>query len=239
MNSLTVRYGTLLSWVIALALPFFISLTSLYVFMTPAFAEFEYSQPGFPPSERFTADQRLYYSVQTIHYVWGQISLADLQNLGVYNDREVKHLVDVQNVAREALVVHALSGLLAVVAFILLVRTPATRVLAARALVSGAILTLVFIAAIGFFSVFAFDQFFVTFHHIFFEGNSWLFNYTDSLIQYYPEPFWEAASYGIALFVAGLSLLVGAIGWFWQRAMVKNQLAPAGGSPASPLPKES
>jgi integral membrane protein (TIGR01906 family) len=218
------RYASLLSWIVILFMPFFVVLTSLYVFMTPWFVQLEYSQPSFPLSERFTPDARYYNSVQTLRYVWGQISLNDLENLGVYNDREVKHLVDVQNVARGALIFHALSGLLIAAALIVLARSRFTRIWAARALVTGSVLTLVFIAAIGVFSVVAFDQFFVLFHHIFFEGNSWLFNYSDSLIQYYPEPFWEAAAYGIALFVAVVAVSIGGMGWFWQRSLLRSRI---------------
>ena len=217
------RSASFLSWVIILLMPFFIILTPLYIFMTQQFVQFEYSQAGFPPSERFTADARYYNSVQTVHYVWGQISLTDLTNLGVYNAREIKHLVDVQDVARGALTVHAVSGLLILIALIALARSPLTRIQAARALVTGAAITLVVVAGIGIFSVVAFDQFFVLFHHIFFEGTSWLFNYTDSLIQFYPEPFWEAASYGFALFVGACSFLVGLIGWLWQRSLQRGQ----------------
>lgn len=219
-------YASLLSMFIALLLPLFIILTPLYVFMNQAFVQFEYSQAGFPPSERFSADARYYNSVQTVRYVWGQISLVDLNNLGVYNSREIRHLVDVQNVARGALLVHATSGLLILAAFIALARSPLTRPDAARGLVTGAALTLVLIAGIGIFSVVAFDQFFVLFHHIFFEGDSWLFNYNDSLIQFYPEPFWEAASSDIALFVAGFSLIVGAVGWWWGK-FLRRQAAKA------------
>jgi len=217
------RTAALLSWVVIILMPFFILLTPLYIFMTEGFAQFEYSQPGFPPSDRFTADARYFNSIQTIRYVWGQISLTDLNNLGVYNDREIKHLVDVQNVARGALTFHALSGVLILVALVVLARLASTRLLAARALVTGAATTLVLILAIGIFSVVSFDQFFILFHHIFFEGNSWLFNYTDSLIQFYPEPFWEAASYGFALFVGAASLLIGLAGWLWERSLRRAQ----------------
>lgn len=213
------RMASFSSLVIIVLMPFFIILTPLYIFMSQNFVQFEYSQSGFPPSERFTADTRYFNSIQTVRYVWGQISLADLNNLGVYNSREIKHLVDVQNVARGALTFHAVSGLLILLSLINLVRSRDSRPFAARALVTGAAVTLVAIAAIGIFSVVAFDQFFVTFHHIFFEGDSWLFNYTDSLIQFYPEPFWEAASYGFAIFVAVASLLVGLIGWLWSRSL--------------------
>jgi integral membrane protein (TIGR01906 family) len=217
------RYALLLSWLLILLIPFFVILTPLYIFMTEWFVQFEYSQPAFPPSERFTDAERLYNSIQTVRYVWGQISLTDLNNLGVYNGREIKHLVDVQNVAHGALTFHAISGLLILLALVVLARPRSTRIYAARALVAGAAVTLVVIAAIGVFSVVAFDQFFVLFHHIFFEGNTWLFNYTDSLIQFYPEPFWETASYGFALFVGVASVLIGLVGWFWQRSMLQSQ----------------
>jgi len=85
-------------------------------------------------------------------------------------------------------------------------------------------LTLIVIAAIGVFSVVAFDQFFVTFHHLFFEGDSWLFNITDSLIEFYPVQFWEAASYGIALFVGATAVVIGLIGWLWQRALTSRRM---------------
>jgi integral membrane protein (TIGR01906 family) len=217
------RSASLLSWVIIISMPFLIILTPLYIFMTEGFVQFEYSQPGFPPSERFTADARYNNSIQTVRYVWGQISLTDLNNLGVYNSREIKHLVDVQNVAHAAVTFHAVCGLVILLALIVLVRPPSTRIYAARALVTGGATTLVVITVIGIFSVVAFDQFFVLFHHIFFEGNSWLFNYTDSLIQFYPEPFWEAASYGFALFVGAASLLIGVAGWVWQRSLRRGQ----------------
>jgi integral membrane protein (TIGR01906 family) len=224
MNFYANRLIALLSWSIVLLLPFFIILSSLYIFMTPQFIQYEYAQPGFPAADRFTADTRYYNATQTVRYVWGHISLNDLKNLGVYNDREIKHLVDVQNVARGALQFHALSGILILLALVVLARSPFTRPLAARSLVSGALLTLIVIAAIGVFSVVAFDQFFVTFHHLFFEGDSWLFDYTDSLIEFYPVQFWEAASYGIALFVAASALVIGIIGWMWQRTLPHTRM---------------
>ncbi len=226
MNVYPNRQVALLSWIIILLMPFFIVLSSLYIFMTPQFIQYEYSQPGFPLSIRFTPEARYYNATQTVRYVVGQMSLQDLENLGVYNAREIKHLVDVQNVAGGAFLVHAVSGLLILLGLVVLFRHSATRPWAARSLVTGAILTLVVIAAIGVFSLVAFDQFFVTFHHIFFEGDSWLFAYTDSLIQFYPVEFWEAASYGIALFVAVFSVLVGLVGWLLQRSFTRRTLSP-------------
>lgn len=217
MNNPSPRVVSLLSWVIILLMPFLIILTSLYVFMTTQFIQWQYSLPNFPPSERFTSDSRYYNATESLEYVWGRRTLAQLEGLGVYNDREVKHLVDVQNVTRGALTFHALSALLIALSLIILWRNPNTRLDAARSLFYGGAFSLVVIVAIGFFSLVAFDQFFVTFHHIFFEGDSWLFNNSDSLIQFYPEPFWEAAFYGVALFSSVFAILVMAFGWWTQR----------------------
>ena len=77
---------------------------------------------------------------------------------------------------------------------------------------------IVLVTAIGLFSVFAFDAFFIAFHGVFFKGDTWLFNYSDSLIQFYPELFWMKASYGIALFVLFGAILFTALGaWLMRR----------------------
>ena len=38
-----------------------------------------------------------------------------------------------------------------------------------------------------------FSTVFVSFHRIFFEGATWLFLYTDTLIRLFPERFWQDA----------------------------------------------
>jgi len=77
MKLYTYRLAPVLSWLIVFLLPFFIILSSLYIFMTPGFIQYEYAKPGFPPADRFTADARYYDATQTVRYVWGQLSLTD------------------------------------------------------------------------------------------------------------------------------------------------------------------
>ncbi|MGB8646824.1 MAG: TIGR01906 family membrane protein [Anaerolineae bacterium] len=225
MNLLN-RFAGLLMTLIVILLPFFIILSAVYAINTEAFVQYEYSQPGFPASQRFSAQDRYKNSIQTVRYVRGEISLADLKNLGVYNDREVQHLVDVRNVWVEVTTFHIIAGVLILAAFIALTMSNLTRLWAARALFYGGILSILIVIGIGIFSTVAFEEFFTDFHHLFFTGDSWLFDYTDSLIQFYPLPFWEAASYGIALFVAIASVLMVVIGWFWERTLGRHP-APA------------
>jgi integral membrane protein (TIGR01906 family) len=217
MKSSTSPLAISLQWLLALLMPIFLTLLSLYIFMTPQFAEWQYARSDFPHADRFSDADRLRNSLGTIAYVRGETSEQDLINLGVYNDREIKHLVDVYNVSHVIFILEPIFFLVLVVGLFLLWRKRATRVNAANALFYGGIFTFIFIGAIGLFSLFAFDNFFVTFHRIFFSGDSWLFFTTDSLIQFYPEVFWMTAAYGIALFVLLCAVLVTAVGAILMR----------------------
>lgn len=207
-----------LQWVLTLLMPFVLIITSLYLFMTPQFIQWQYSQPDFPPADLFTPEQRTLNAIETVLYVRGDRSEQQLRDLGVYNEREVKHLVDVYNVTKPFLILNPLAMIAMAAAFFFLWRDPLTRHNAGIGLFFGGIFTFIVMAAIGLFAVFAFDAFFVAFHRVFFEGETWLFNYTDSLIQFYPELFWMKASYGIAVFVLGGAVLFTALGaWMMRR----------------------
>jgi integral membrane protein (TIGR01906 family) len=185
--------------------------------MSPQFIEWQYARPDFPPSQLFTPEQRTYNAVQTVLYTRGQITEQELIDLGVYNEREIKHLVDVYKVSSPMFLFEPVAIVFILGALLLLWREPLTRINAGRALFNGGIFTFIFIGIIGLFSLVAFDAFFVTFHRIFFEGDTWLFNYTDSLIQFYPVEFWMTAAYGIAIFVLLSAVLVTALGGYLIR----------------------
>jgi integral membrane protein (TIGR01906 family) len=212
---------TILQWLIVLLIPVFIITGSLNIFMSTQFVEWQYSRADFPPASLFTPEARLQNSLETLSYVRGQRTLEQLRGLNVYNEREIKHLVDVVNVTRVVFLLQPLSLALLLVATYVLYRSPATRVAAGTAVMYGGILTLIVIGAIGLFSLVAFDAFFVTFHRMFFEGDTWLFNQTDSLIQFYPLPFWTATAYGIALFCLAVALFFTALGWYMRRQAIR------------------
>ncbi len=222
MIAFSPRVAVVLQWLITLLMPIVLTLGSLYIFMTPQFIEWQYAQPNFPPAQLFTPQARAYNAIQTVLYTRGEISEQDLINLGVYNEREIKHLVDVYNVSRPIFAFEPIALVFVLAALALMWVNAETKMNAARALFNGGIWTFVFIGAIGLFSVVAFDQFFVTFHRIFFEGDTWLFNYTDSLIQFYPEEFWMTAAYGIALFVLLGAVIVTALGAWLMRQSART-----------------
>ena len=68
----------------------------------------------------------------------------------------------------------------------------------------GARWTLGLMAAIMAGLIVSFSFLFVGFHRIFFEGETWLFLYSDSLIRLFPERFWRDAF----LWIAGLTALM-------------------------------
>ena len=73
-----------------------------------------------------------------------------------------------------------------------------------RGIRRGGWLTVGLVAAIGFFAAVSFWQFFALVHKLFFSGDSWLFQFSDTLIRLFPLPFWEIAFlFPIVLDVAG------------------------------------
>ena len=207
---------SLLGILLVIAVPPFLVQSNVNVFMTPQFVYYEYGRASFPPSQRFDAAARTKFAVATVQYTRGALNDADLRNLGVYNERDLSHMADVQNLAAGALRLDYALGALIVLAVIALWRVGLHQA-AARGLRNGAALTLAIFGALGVFALVAFNPFFVAFHRIFFVGDSWMFAYTDSLIQFYPQPLWVDASLGIVVFTVLEALILAALAFGWTR----------------------
>lgn len=129
-----------------------------------------------------------------------------------YNDREVKHMVDVQIVTRGALAVWAVSELLALLAIAALFFSGEHSALRG-ALLSGVGVTVIVYLGLIFYIALNFNALFVQFHQVFFEGGTWRFLWSDSLIRLFPTIFWRDAF----IFIGGASLAeAAALGaWAW------------------------
>jgi integral membrane protein (TIGR01906 family) len=96
---------------------------------------------------------------------------------------------------------------------VLLALDPAARSTLYRALLFGSFLTAALIV-LGLVAVAtSFNWLFTQFHALFFEGDSWLFRYSDTLIRLYPERFWVDA---FALMFGGTLLeavVLGGVMW--------------------------
>ena len=205
---------TLLTLVVTLSVPPMLILANVYALATPAWWTFQSSQPGFPESVRFSDADRRYNATESIEYVIGNRTYAQFKALGVYDDRELKHMVDVRVLIERTRVFYGIE-----LALVLLALFAVPRQMFAQSLWRGAILTIAFFAAAGIFAAVGFQTFFTLFHRLFFEGETWLFNYTDSLIQFYPLPFWFATSLTLIGATIGEAVIVGAMGWWWQRKL--------------------
>jgi integral membrane protein (TIGR01906 family) len=210
-------FSTLLTLVVTLSVPPLLILANVYALATPAWWTFQSSQPGFPESVRFSDADRRYNATESIEYVIGNRTYAQFKALNVYDERELKHMVDVRVLIERTRGFYVIDAILVIAALIILARRATSH--AARALLNGAIFTIAFFAATGIFAAVGFQTFFTLFHRLFFEGDTWLFNYTDSLIQFYPLPFWFATSLTLIGATIAEAVIVGAAGWWWQRKL--------------------
>ena len=209
--------ANLLALAITLGVPIALILVNAFLFMHPTWLAFQYSQPDFPLSVRFTPQERYHFASESIEYVRGNRTLEQFKSLGVYDDREIKHMVDVRELVDRVKIVLPVTALLIIISLITLARSKENRALAARGLLNGALLTIGLFVAVGLVAALGFQTFFTLFHRIFFEGETWLFNYTDSLIQFYPLPFWFATSIALVGLTIVQAIVIGLIGWWWKK----------------------
>lgn len=211
---------TLPHFILIIGIPPFLVLSAVHLFLTPNWIAFEYGRPNFPKAELFSDQARLFNATESLLYCTGDRTLAQFVGLGVYNDREIKHMTDVRIVIEKERVFYAVDVALLLISLVTLGWKKETRALAAQGFFHGGVLTVVLFLGIALFAATGFNSFFTLFHRVFFEGDTWLFLYTDSLIQFYPLPFWVDTVFGIV----GLSILgaiiIGAIGWLWKRQIV-------------------
>ena len=88
--------ANLLTLVIVIGIPIALILTNVFIFMTPNWLAYQYSQPDFPPSVRFTPQDRYRLASESIEYIRGNRTLEQFKALGVYDEREIKHMLDVR-----------------------------------------------------------------------------------------------------------------------------------------------
>jgi integral membrane protein (TIGR01906 family) len=188
------------------AFPFLLFLGWVRIMLLPVFIEAEYRRPGFPDDPvGFTTAERLQWADISRRYLlsdagpeyFAQYRLADGSPL--YNERELKHMADVQTLVHQAMRILAVLGAayLAACAFLLWKDRPLLRSTLAAAGIGtfGLLITVLAVVAL------AWDWAFTSFHRVFFTGETWLFPYTDTLIRLFPVAFWQD---GFAAAVIGM-----------------------------------
>ncbi len=206
-----------------LCTPLLLLLSNLYLLATPALVGYEYSKPQFPPADLYNAAERVSLAQATVHYLRsneGPDYLANLQahGRGVYNAREIKHLVDVKAVMRGAFWVHGVCALLLALAIVLSWQRGLWPQ-ALQAVYQGCAALLGWWVTIGLLAYTNFDLFFTAFHRVFFAGDSWLFAFSDTLIQLFPVQFWIDVTWMLAVVTVGECVLVGAAAYALSRRL--------------------
>ncbi len=207
----------LLSWPVTILLPIALTFLGLRLLLTHAFPEIEYRLPGFPADEYgFTLQDRLRWSKISIDYLLNDADSSFLGKLTfpdgspLFNEREVSHMQDVKGVVRPTMWV-GYGVWFFVLGLGLWARFGGWWPEYLRGIRRGGWLTVGLVALLGILGAVSFWQFFTVFHELFFQGNTWLFLYSDTLIRLFPMRFWEDAFLfaGLLDLLGGLALGLG------------------------------
>ena len=191
--------SSLLSWLTTLLTPIVLLGLGLRILLTPLFYNVEYRMPYFPPDPYgFTTQDRLHWAAYAVNYL---VNSADISYLGdltfpdgkpLYNERELSHMHDVKGVTQGALKTWYVAVVL-LIGLGIWARYGKWWQAYLQGLRRGGWLMIGLTVVIGLFASIGFWQFFTLFHELFFQGNSWLFEYSDTLIRLFPLQFWEDA----------------------------------------------
>ncbi len=216
-KNLTKTLSSFFSFLTTLLTPVFLTLLGIRILLTPIFPEIEYRMPNFPPdSYGFSREERLEYAKVSIEYLnnaAGPEFLGDLtfdDGSPLYKDREVSHMLDVKILIQVAMKVWAGAFGALILLGIASKITESTQAFFTGAR-RGGWLTLILTASLGIIASIDFWAFFTQFHHLFFEGTTWIFEYSDTLIRLFPMRLWQDAFImeGIIVIGGGLALALG------------------------------
>lgn len=192
-------------------------LTNVRLLLTRSFVIAEYASPGFPEDRYgFTREQRIEYAGWSLEYLLNDADVSFLaqragpEGSALLNERELRHMVDVKQLVQAALRAWGIFGILLGIALVATYRWEGKGGVR-RTLHFGGRLTLFLMAALIAVLLVSFSFLFVGFHRIFFEGGTWVFYHSDTLIRLFPERFWRDA-FGLLLILtlveAGLTIFL-------------------------------
>jgi integral membrane protein (TIGR01906 family) len=209
-------FPTILSYLVSLFVPIALIGTALRIMLSPIFINIEYRMPYFPADYYgFTQQDRLRWAPFALKFL---VNNSDVSYLGdlkfddgvpLYNERELSHMADVKNVVRSALNAWMVSLAILIVLAIFAYRGKwmpdyINGLRRGGIWMIGLAVALGLIVGVGIVAdPNVFEQFFIFFHSIFFKGDSWLFEFSDTLIRLFPIRFWEDAFLWAAILALG------------------------------------
>ena len=199
------------SWIVTLLIPLALIMLGVRLLMTPVFLELEYRMPGFPEDQfGFSFQDRLNWSKPSVEYLVNGEGIGFLGDLKfdngkqIYSERELSHMSDVKAVVQMLLKTWYVD-ILALLVLGVVAWRGGWWVDYLIGWKRGGYLTVGLLVLLGIFASTSFWEFFAWFHSLFFSGNSWLFEYSDTLIRLFPIRFWEDA----VAYIGGFSIIGG------------------------------
>lgn len=203
-------------WILQILIPVVLVLSSIWLILNTAkfWVRIEYRLPGFPEDRYgFTLEDRLYWSAIDIEYLLNDEGLEYFDDFRLadgspmHNERELRHMDDVKRLIHAVWYVLGIGLILSVIleGYLGIFANPSV---ALEALKRGARNTLILVGLLILGVIVGFGVLFVGFHRIFFEGDTWLFLFSDTFIRLYPERFWRDTFIFLALFTAAVGVAV-------------------------------
>ena len=215
--------------VAALVFPLLVT-TSLRIVLQDWIVHVEYAV-GRVPDDRygFTEDERTDLALTGLDAITpgtpGVSLLRDARLPGgdpAFTEPEIVHMQDVRDLVGTLLAFQLWAAVAVAVAALALAVHPTTRTIVPRGLRYGVLASVPVAAVVGLFMLVTWDSFFTRFHEVFFEGDTWRFPVTDTLIRLYPDEFWM----GVAAWIAGLTVVLAALVWVlagvWLRRVERS-----------------
>ena len=183
-------------------------------YWTPGYYEKEYAKYGVLNDVHMKMDDLLDVTDEMMAYLRGSRedlhvpTIVDGQPREFFNDREIAHMEDVRGLFLGGLALRRISlGLIVACVILLLLLKADIRLVLPKMICIGSALFFAVLAVLAGIISTDFNQYFIMFHHIFFNNDLWMLNPdTDLLINIVPEPFFMDTAARIAM-TYGVSVL--------------------------------
>ncbi len=212
------------------SLPLVLALTNLYFFISPSFVESQYRQLGVPQVGQLS-EEEIFNAMRTVlNYLRNRQSVEALEKLkegqeGLFGQKEISHLVDVKNLISRAFALQKLASLIMGISTLVILAERRARKRFGHYLLWSSGATLVVIGLLLLLAYLNFDWLFTQFHLIFFEGDSWLFNPSETIIQLFFPRFWvdTATKFILAIVVEAALVCFFSLAFMGFRARRKSK----------------
>lgn len=230
MKTPSSKFLRVISSILPILVPLVILLTGVRLLISTAFIRFEYRMPNFPDDtygdseDWLSLEERLKWAPIALEYLLiddGIDFLGDLEfedGEPLYDQRQLDHMVDVKELVNVGFWIWYIG-----LALFLILGIWAWRsdwwIEYQNIIAVGGKLTATIIGALIIITIVSFDFIFTGFHRIFFQGNSWRFRYSDTLLRLFPERFWVDTF----MFLGGFSLIVGIFLWYFIKRRLNQK----------------